>query len=61
MIDQAVGLSNLCNDCLILGSLGDLIYCFFPLFKALLPFFGLLDDFFIGRVNGLLGFNSRDR
>ena len=60
MIDQAIRLSNLSNDRLVLGGLGCLIHSFFPLLETLLPCFDLLDKFFIGRVNGLLGFDPGD-
>ena len=57
MIDQAILLSNLSNERLVLRGFRGLIHSFFPLIKTLLPCFDLLDIFLIGRVNGLLGFN----
>ncbi len=54
VIDQAIRLSNLGNDRLILGSLGCLIHSFFPTLKTLLPFFDLLNKLFVFRVNRFL-------
>ena len=58
MIDQAIRLSNLGNDRLILWSLGCFIDSLLPLLKTFLPFFGLRYNFLVIRIDRLFWLNT---
>ena len=61
MIDQAIRLSNLGNDCLILRSLCCFIDSLLPLRETFLSFFDLCDFFFVIRIDCLLRLDADNR
>ena len=60
VINQAILLPNLSNDCLVLRRFGGLIHTFFPLLKTVLRFFRFSDDFLISRINCFFGLYPRN-
>ena len=60
VINQAVLLSYLGNDRLILGRFSRLIHTFFPFFKTILCCFRFFNDFLIGGIDGFFGLNPGD-
>jgi hypothetical protein len=61
VINQAILLSYLSNDRLVLGRFSRLIHPFFPLLKTALCCFRFFDDFLIGRIYSFFGLNPGDR
>ena len=61
VINQAVLLSYLSNDRLILRRFSRLIHTFFPLLKTALGCFRFFDNFLISRINCFFGLNPGDR